>query len=546
MYRPHAARRTTALTLSLATVLGLTAATTATPRSGDPHTTAAAPVPKLDWKPCGKGELSDFQCATTEVPTDYDRPRGATTTIALTRLPASDPGKRIGSLFTNPGGPGGSGVDFVHHAGKVAYDPAVRARFDIIGFDPRGVGDSDPVTCFASAEEEKAALARIPVFPFTEKQEKPFLRRLLEVPKACMKRSRERIEHASTANVARDMDLLRRAVGDKKLTYAGYSYGTFLGATYAKLFPDNVRALMLDGAVEPTGYTGVNGDTRSVVTRTGQGEAAGRALGEFLRLCAKAGPDRCALARPGDPRAVMERTLRRLKTRPVTVHLPEGPPVEVTYPFAVETLYNGLYTPRSWPVLAEAFAAVATAGKRLDRPTAAVGGYFRTLRDKEFASKGEVLANLCVDTLNPKSPKSFPAEADAEDAKSLHFGRYRTWQGLSCTVIGNADRDAHLGGWRQRVDAPVMVVGTRFDPATPYEKTRPFADKFPDARMATLEGWGHGGTLLQSTCMNRLVARYLVELEATDGATCKPDTQPFAAPTPTGGGPVGTGTREAP
>ncbi|CAM5331829.1 Alpha/beta hydrolase OS=Streptomyces alboniger OX=132473 GN=CP975_19400 PE=3 SV=1 [Streptomyces alboniger] len=527
--RPYDVRRTAALALSIATALGLTVATTAASRPAKPDTKDAIPVPTIDWKSCGKPELRDFQCGSTKVPTDYDRPRGATTTIALTRLPASDPRKRIGSLFTNPGGPGGSGVDFVHGVGKIAYEPAVRARFDIIGFDPRGVGGSGPVTCFANAGEETAALAKVPVFPFTKKQEKPFVRGLLDVPKGCLKQSREKIAHASTANVARDMDLLRQAVGDKKLSYAGYSYGTFLGATYAKLFPDNVRALMLDGTVEPEGYTGVNGDKRSVVTRTGQGRAADRAYGEFLRLCKKAGRARCSLAGLGEPREVMERTLKRLKSRPVTIDVPGGAPVEVTYPFAVETLYNGLYAPAKWAVLADVFAAVAVADNRIPRPSVGVGEFLRTLRDKEFASKGETLANLCVDTLNPNSAKDLPAEADAEAVKAPHFGRYRAWQSLSCTVIGNEDHDAHLGNWRQKVDEPVMVVGTRFDPATPYESTRPFADKFPDARVATLEGWGHGATLLQSTCMNRLVARYLVELKATDGTTCKPDTQPFAA-----------------
>ncbi|MFD9883035.1 alpha/beta hydrolase [Streptomyces alboflavus] len=524
-------RRTTAVALGITAVLGLAGATNATPPPRTPTAGGAAPVPAIDWKSCGKPELTDFQCATVEVPTDYDAPRGATTTLALTRLPATEPGQRIGSLFTNPGGPGASGVAFVQRAGKTAYEPSVRAHFDIIGFDPRGVAGSDPVTCYAHAEEEAAAMARLPAFPVTPKQEKQYLRELPKIPEGCLRRSRERIEHASTANIARDMDLLRRAVGDKKLTYAGYSYGTFVGATYAKLFPDRVRALMLDGTVEPKSRTGQNGDPRSVVSRSGQGPAAARTYGEFLRLCAKAGPDRCALAELGDPRQVTERLLQSLKSRPVTIDPPDGPPIEVTYPYAVRTLFEAMSAPRNWPTLADTLATVATAGKTPDRPSPKVTKYLRTRGGKggaDYASIGGTLANLCVDTHNRVRPEDFPAEAAAEDAKGPHFGRYRAWQGLSCTVIGNEDDDAYLGDWKQTVDVPVMVVGTRYDPATPYESTRPFADHFPDARVATLEGWGHGGTLAQSACMNRLAARYLVELKATDGASCRPDTEPFA------------------
>ncbi|MFF2852551.1 alpha/beta hydrolase [Streptomyces sp. NPDC058001] len=487
-------------------------------------------MPKIDWQSCGKPELADFQCASVEVPTDYDNPQGATTTIALTRLPATDPDHRIGSLFTNPGGPGGSGIEFVHLAGKTAYDPIVREHFDIIGFDPRGVGASDPVTCFASAADETAALSGLTEFPVSSAEETGYTRDIRAFAHKCEERSGERIAHASSANVARDMDLLRAAVGDKKITYAGYSYGTFLGATYAKLFPHRVRALVLDATLEPEGYTGRKGDRRSMGTRIGQGPATSRTYGEFLRLCKKAGPQRCALAGHGDPRTVLERTLEGLKSDPVTIDPPGGPPVEFTYPYAVVTLFFGMYAPGGWPALAETFAAVATAGQGSGDAAADVSTYLRTLREGEdYHSAGGALANSCVDTLNPIRPRDYPAEADSQDAKAPHFGRYRSWAGLPCTVIGNEDADAHMGDWEQQTGAPVMVVGTRFDPATPYEATRPFADHFPDARVVTLEGWGHAGSLYQSACVDQQVARYLVELKAKDGASCEPDALPFTA-----------------
>ncbi|WPB87787.1 alpha/beta hydrolase [Streptomyces malaysiensis] len=509
------------MALSVAALLGLTGTTAAAPRS------SSAPVPKIDWQSCGELKLADFQCATVEVPTDYDNPDGETTTIALTRLPATNPERRIGSLFTNPGGPGYSGVEFVQAAGKIAYQPSVREHFDIIGFDPRGVGASDPVTCFANAEEEAAALARMPQFPVTSAEEKRFTRDMLAFARSCMKRSGDRIVHASSANVARDMDLLRAAVGDKKLTFAGYSYGTFLGATYAKLFPHNVRALVLDGTLEPESYSGYNGDPRPVVARIGSGPAASRTYGEFLRLCKAAGPDQCALAGLGDPRTVMEHTLERLKSEPVTIDPPDEPPVKITYSDAVVQLFLGLYFPSEWPALAETFATLATPSHTRKEATA-VSKYLSTLRRSEdYPSDGAALGPMCVDTLNTFRPRDLPALAAAEDAKAPHFGRLRAWGGLPCAVIGNEDDDAHLGDWEQTVDKPVLVIGSRFDPATPYEATRPFADKFPNARVATLEGWAHGGSFLQGKCMDSLVTRYLVELKATDGASCKPDVLPF-------------------
>ncbi len=168
-----------------------------------------APVPRLDWRPCPAGPPG-FDCATVEVPSDYDRPRGATTTIALTRLPAADPGHRLGSLFVNPGGPGGSGVDFVQQAARLVYDPQVLARYDVVGFDPRGVGRSDPATCYRTAAQEAASTLLADGYPVAAPQERRFLREGLELARQCQTTSPARFATASTANVARDLDLLRR------------------------------------------------------------------------------------------------------------------------------------------------------------------------------------------------------------------------------------------------------------------------------------------------------------------------------------------------
>lgn len=502
------------------------------------HPAADVHVPVLDWKPCGDG-LDAFLCTTAEVPTDYDEPDGATTTIALTKLPATDPDARIGSLFTNPGGPGGSGVDFVHTMGETAYTDDVRAHFDIIGFDPRAVSRSDPATCFRTPEQEQAALALQPAFPVTDAEENDFLGINARLSVDCRRTSAERIEHSSTANVARDMDLLRQAVGDEKLTYMGYSYGTLLGATYARLFPDHVRALALDGTIVPEDYTGRPGEeTTSIGARMRQGHGAAEAFDEFLRLCAAEGPQRCSLAELGDPATVVEQTFERLKREPVRIETPDGTELVVSYSTAVALAFSGLYDPAGWGGLADLFAQLATAQPQVTGAAAALVDRLAPTPDEpprrgeDYPSIGGALASMCVDAGTIGEPFAYPDMVDEVGAEAPHFGRYRAWVGVNCEFLRLTDDDAYVGPWDQDVDEPVLVIGTRFDPATPYSGTRPYAEHFSDARVLTVDGYGHT-VLGKSSCADQVISDYLVRLAAPDdGAVCGQDVPPFHEPAP--------------
>ncbi|WBQ03277.1 alpha/beta hydrolase [Kribbella sp. CA-293567] len=507
-----------------------------------PTTVAAATprptVPKINWTGCGSDPaLKAFQCATVEVPTDYDRPRGATTTIALTRLPASDPAKRIGTLFTNPGGPGGPGVPFVQQAAQFAYTPQVRAQFDILGFDPRGVGKSDPVTCYPTAAEEAAALGEVTSFPITPAEDKAYLKANLKLAASCLTTSPDRLAHFSTANVARDMDLLRQAVGDRKLSYVGYSYGTDLGATYAKFFPDNVRALVLDGTLLPSWYSGSDGDRRPVGVRLRQSEGATETFAQFKAECKKAGPSQCPVAELGDPSTVVEGVLTRLKAGPVMVTLPDGTQQQLRYQDAVALTFQYLYEPAMWPDLAAFYAEVAAIPKAAAKAGATAGLKApRALlewnnRKEEYPSLGGSL-QFCVDAKKTGRPLAYPAWADQTNQRAPHFGRMRSWVGLTCEFLPIRDNDAFLGPWENKVKAPVLVIGTRYDPATPYQATRPYSDLYPDARMLTVEGWGHT-TLGKSACADARITEYLTQLKApADGSTCQQDRKPFD-PVPT-------------
>ncbi len=221
-----------------------------------------------------------------QVPLDYNQPNGATISLALVRLPASDPAHRIGSLFLNPGGPGGSGVDCALFAGPFLYNDSVRAHFDLVGFDPRGIARSTALRCFGTPKQWGRIFTPF-AFPSTSAEEVQWMNADLYLDSNCAQRGGKIADHMSTANVARDLDQLRQAVGDEQLTYAGVSYGTMIGQTYANMFPGNVRALIIDGVLDPIAWTTGSGDASTVPfsTRLHSDIGAQATLEEFFRLC---------------------------------------------------------------------------------------------------------------------------------------------------------------------------------------------------------------------------------------------------------------------
>jgi pimeloyl-ACP methyl ester carboxylesterase len=516
-------------------VLPAAAPAQAAPAAAARATQVGAPVPTLDWRPCG-ASLGPFLCATADVPTDYDHPAGPKTRLALTKLPASGaPDERLGTLFTNPGGPGGSGVDFVQGAAALIYAPQVLARYDVLGFDPRGVARSDPATCFQTQEQELASPLLETPYPLPGPQEARFIVDGLRLAARCQTTSPERFSTASTANVARDMDLLRQAVGDERLTYAGYSYGTYLGATYARLFPDRVGRFVLDSPVDPIAWSGTGtGDaapTTPLGIRLRQGIGASETFGEFARLCRAAGPKNCSLAAAGDPAVVVPATFERLAREPVEIALPDGTTAAIGQQDAVAITYFNLYSPAGWPELADFLATLAAPVPSPVRVTAAVAQtrspLGARLRGEDYPSFGGQAASTCVDTAPSGRVRQYPAVIDAADAAAPYFGRFRGWLGLPCEFWALRDRDAFRGPWQQRTHAPVLVIGTRFDPATPYRQAQPYADLFPASRLLTLDGWGHTA-IGKSACVDAAIADYLVAGDLPHAAaTCAPDAVPF-------------------
>jgi pimeloyl-ACP methyl ester carboxylesterase len=484
----------------LATSAALLNTDTAVGQTVQPH------VPVLHWTACGDG----FECTRATVPLDYDHPAGATISLALIRLPATDQRHRIGSLLTNPGGPATSGFDSVRNTPKAAYPPGMRARFDIIGFDPRGVGRSSPIRCFPSNEAKARFFADVPLFPITPRDEIAFIAKTAELGAICVRHNASIMQHMSTASVARDMDLLRQALGDERINFYGASYGSFLGMVYANLFPGRVRTLIFDSIVEPVAWATGRGDGFAVPVFTRQGSDKGTyaTMQQFLTLCDRAGP-RCAFS-GGNPAEKWDFLLTRARRTPVLY-------AELAS-FTVTALSD---PPESWSVLAEQLQQLyvsTTAGRTVAAPAS-------------YDNKEEAFLGItCTDTNNPHDPFRWPDLAAQADRRFGPFGSYWAYLSEPCATWPGIDYDRYTGPFDRRSSAPILIIGTRFDPASPYGNAVAVDREIPRSRLLTLDGWGHVA-LGKSACIAQHIDRYLVTgALPPPGTACRPDQRPFAQP----------------
>ncbi len=478
---------------------------------------AAPGKPTIAWSPCFK-QIGPFECGTVQVPLDYDTQRG-TISIAVARLPATDPSQRIGSLFLNPGGPGGSGIDFLLGAGPFLYGDEVRAKFDLVGFDPRGIIRSTAFRCFGNPKQWEPFFTPF-AFPFTPAEEALWITADRYLDAACDQRGGQIGDHMSTANVARDLDLLRQAVGDEKLTYAGYSYGSFLGTTYASIFPDKVRAVIVDGVLDPiawtTGAPGQQGIPFSTRLRSDAGAMA--TLNEFFRLC-DAGD--CAFG-PGSAARFAD-----------LVDEVKADPTVIDYTNLIGITLRAMYDSASWEDFAALLADIESAE-----------GSSATLRAriKEFQARPMYIAKrgfpqypnfvegfpavACTDSDNPDSYAAWSAAGAASDAAFGYFGRLWTWVSSICAEWPTADADRYTGPFDKLTANPVLVIGTRYDPATRYEGAVTVDGLLPNSRLLTVEGWGHTSLFL-SQCADAIASTYLLTSNAPATSTCTQDFTPF-------------------
>lgn len=505
---------------------------------GSPTTTIAAPTPRvgaLDWSPCFLEEARDarrasgdttvrFQCATLRVPLDHDEPGGQKIDIAVVRLPARNGAGNI-SLMVNPGGPGGSGVDMVVGAGAFIYNDAIRNRFDIVGFDPRGIARSEGLRCFRKPGGFFQPYPGLP-YPETTRELKAWKAADQAVADACGDKNPRILAHMSTANVARDMDLLREAVGDERLTYQGFSYGTYLGVTYANLFPDKVRAIVVDGVLDPVAWSanGARG-SKTIDQRLGSSTSANATLKEFFRLCTDAGPQRCAIA--PNPKARWNALLEYARETPIVYTVGQGSN-QATYRETDRTIISSalgaMYNSGSWSRFAEflAFLEQQAAGGRTPSTTPTAAAPFP--EDVSYPG-GEGFAGVfCGETRNPSR---FDAWTNHANRAAEPFGRVWTWGTSLCVFWPTMDEDRYTGPYDTATSTPLLVASTTHDPSTPYTGALAVKRISPDAVLVTVEGWGHTMYGL-SRCGDQIVNNYIVsgEIPGRD-RTCPQNVNPF-------------------
>ena len=523
---------------------------------------APAASPRVDrratanWSPCFReqqAELAEFfppelglptyECTTVQVPLDYDDRRGGAISVSMVRLPALDPDRRIGSLFLNPGGPGGSGVDFAVFGAPFLYSRELRSRFDLVGFDPRGVARSTALKCFGNLNQAVSIFqAPVIAFPKDAAEAEAWFGNDQRLADACDQRGNKVLDHMSTANVARDLDLLRRAVGDEQLTYAGYSYGSYLGITYANLFPGKVRALIVDGVLNPidwsTGDPGEEGLPFSSRLRSNVGAQA--TLEEFFRLCDAAGPPACAFAPDSAVRyeAIAEFLL---DNEPVSITVPDGPngePIEIPFFYGdlIGMSLGALYDSFSWPFMAEDLAfleSVIAGGPAAAPATFGVGQTFQTYTAKRgfpryFNFVESFPAVACADSDNPDRIADWVTAA-GNISFDDYFRQLWTYASSPCLAFPTTGEDRYTGPFGADTANPVLVASTLYDPATPVHGALEVNAILPNSGLLLVDGWGHT-TLGISECASFFSEHYLITGELPPPPSeliCPQDFDPF-------------------
>jgi len=456
---------------------------------------------RLNWTSCDDG----FQCAHLLVPFNYRDTGGRRFSLPVVKLAAAQPSRRVGALVVNPGGPGGSGVQYAL-AARSEFPAAVLDRFDIVGFDPRGVGGSEPALhCLTGPEldeyfatdDDPGTAAKLATVVSQSKQ----------YAARCEQNSAALLPYVGTQNAARDMDVLRAALGEAKLTYLGKSYGTYLGAWYAQLFPARVRALVLDGAVDP--------DTPSLTDDITQANGFEVAFSSFTTWClAQAG---CPFTRRSPAVAKTESLIERADSVPLANQLGNGQVADGA--MLVNGIAAALYSKSFWPDLktglADAFGGNGTvlvdlANLLTERN---INGTYANLADADTAIS-------CLDRPWPRSLATWQAAARQAAAAAPLFGAPIVWGSLTCAYWPVAAYP--LPRIRAAGARPILVIGTLRDPATPYRWAQALAGDLASGVLLGWNGDGHTAYGQGSACVDTIVGDYLIDLSVPrSGMVCQ-------------------------
>ncbi|WP_263550786.1 alpha/beta hydrolase [Geodermatophilus sp. YIM 151500] len=487
---------------------------------------STATVPDLAWVDCGLTEeatAAGVQCATAGLPLDHDDPDGEQVQIAVAKAPATAPDQRIGSLFFNFGGPGAPSVYYLQRAGA-GFLSGLNERFDLVAFDPRGTGQSTPgIDC--GVDQETTGIYSSPFPTPLDIDVDAYMTKVQTYVDACLESNGPILEHVSTANVARDLDLLRAAVGDEKLSYLGFSYGTFLGATYAALFPENHRALVLDGPIDAEGY--INDPLSNLAEQTAGFELA---LSRFFEACA-ADQEACSGFGGESPSQAYDALVAAADAEPLPADGYEPNPEPVSGDSIRTATSSLLYAERAWGALAAALVEAA----------AGDGSSIRAIVDASYGREEDGTYSNALDLYfaigaseqrYPKGDVDVYLDRGSESWASFpHFWRNSGYAELNYGLWPVHDEDSYAGPFTVDPAAPApLVVNTTYDPATPYPGGLRLVADLGNARLLTMDGDGHTAYGGKSTCVDAAVEDYLVELALPEPGTVCEQEVPFVAP----------------
>ncbi|WP_116115062.1 alpha/beta hydrolase [Austwickia chelonae] len=544
----------TTLTVATTSVLAFgifpSAAIAVPARTTAPSTAPAGPdmskvkTPALKWAPCDND--ASLHCAAVLLPLDYAKPDGPKIKVAVTKKPAI--GKdRKGSLFVNPGGPGQSASERLPRLAKV-LGTKVAQHFDIIGVDPRGIAPTAEARCWSKTPEPPNSRAKYPSEPDLQK---------LHIAHddyertACDKTGRPIIDHMSTASTVRDHEMIRRALGDKQFNYYGVSYGTYLGATYAALFPQTVGRMVMDSVVDPLAWsTGEKGEGEKipVTGRIHSAEGSLETLNAAFAECKKAGPKRC----------------------------PQGPTIEKAWKESVELLKKGpvkqgsqthylgdlvhntaaaMYDDESFPRLMESIHEAWKTLTERKKPTVtlkqtaeeaqkksiapqlfaapdntaekAIVPGTKPPKDAAWTDTFRIAGVMCSDTANPKDPQAWVHVGNSPEAQKNPFRASWAWDSSLCARWPGQDKNVYRGPFNVKPANPMLVLNNTHDPATPMAGAKKLVALSPGARLLAVDAWGHMSAD-KNTCAAKAAETYLVDGKLpAEGAVCKTEGSLF-------------------
>ena len=451
---------------------------------------------KLDWSSC----YDYFDCTELRVPINYDDLSVGTFRISVLRAAARDQDNRLGSIVVNPGGPGGSGVDYAYNADYI-FSPDITDVYDIVGFDPRGVAQSEPIACFTPEEiDENMASDSKPdndaEIAATLEDSEAFAKKCLE--------NNDNLEHFTTSETARDMDILRAALGETKLNYVGKSYGTYLGTLYADIFPNNVGRFVLDGAVDP--------NIPMKDQNLAQAMGFEKALTAFVKDCLTQS-DCPFTGTPAQSQSTIIATLQAAATDPLPQENPsDGDDRMITESLILVGMASSLYDDvDGWPKLRQAFTESAQGyGDTFLQLADEYSGRNPdgTFRSNDFDS-GAVID--CLDWRDGRTLDQYKADAKEFAAKAPIFGPYIAFAGVHCQFFPQPSTQRAPNTLTEIKTAPIIVIGTIRDPATPYAWSVSLAKIFTGSRLISLDADGHTGQGRGSACVDDAVDAYLLK-----------------------------------